>query len=66
MRYFASLGIFTQGGLFEIMHDNDKGFSFNRYNYRVNMDVDVTKTTTMKINFRHRHSPIITTVRIPT
>ena len=50
VRYFASLGIFTQGGLFEIMHDNDKGFSFNRYNYRVNMDVDVTKTTTMKIN----------------
>lgn len=50
VRYFASLGIFTQGGLFEIMHDNDKGFSFNRYNYRINMDVDVTKTTTMKIN----------------
>lgn len=57
VRYFASLGVFTQDGLFKI-YDNghDKGFKYNRYNYRINMDIDVTKTTVMKINLGGRLS----------
>lgn len=52
VRYFASLGVFTQNGLFETFDTDDysSGFKYNRYNYRVNMDVDVTKTTSVKIN----------------
>lgn len=51
VRYFASLGVFTQDGLFKTFDNgNDKGFSYNRYNYRINMDIDVTKTTSMQIN----------------
>ncbi len=50
-RYFASLGVFTQDGLFKTFDNgHDKGFSYNRYNYRINMDIDVTKTTLMKVN----------------
>lgn len=54
VRYFASLGVFTQKGQFETYHENDRGFSYNRYNYRINMDIDVTKTTSMKINLGGR------------
>lgn len=51
VKYYASLGVFTQNGLFETFNNvNDRGFKYNRYNYRVNMDVNVTKSTTMKIN----------------
>ena len=52
VRYFASLGVFTQDGLFKTFEENgnDKGFKYNRYNYRVNMDIDVTKTTSMQVN----------------
>lgn len=52
VRYFGSLGVYTQAGLFNTF-DTDEyatGFNYNRYNYRVNMDVDVTKTTQLKIN----------------
>ena len=56
VRYFASLGIFTQDGLFNTFHENDKGFKYNRYNYRINMDIDVTKTTSMQINLGGRLS----------
>lgn len=56
VKYFASLGIYTQDGLFNMFDtgDYDSGFKYNRYNYRVNMDVDVTKTTSMKINLGGR------------
>lgn len=52
VRYFASLGVFTQEGLFKVFENNgnDKGFKYNRYNYRVNMDIQVTNTTAMQIN----------------
>ena len=29
VRYFASLGVFTQDGLFETFHEHDKGFKYN-------------------------------------
>ncbi len=50
VKYFASLGVLTQDGLFktfELPYDNN--FSFNRYNYRVNLDIDVTKTTKLAV-----------------
>lgn len=52
VKYFASLGVFTQNGLFKTFeeNENDKGFKYNRYNYRINMDVAVTKTTSMQVN----------------
>lgn len=52
VKYFASLGAFTQDGLFKTFGENgnDKGFKYNRYNYRVNMDIEVTKSTSMQIN----------------
>ena len=57
VRYFASLGVFTQDGLFKTFDNgHDKGFKYNRYNYRINMDIDVTKTTAMKINLGGRLS----------
>lgn len=56
VKYFASLGVFTQDGLFETFDTKDynSGFKFNRYNYRINMDVKVTNTTTAKINLGGR------------
>lgn len=51
VRYFASLGVFTQEGLFKTYEtDYNSNYNYNRYNYRINLDIDVTKTTTMKIN----------------
>ena len=51
VRYFASLGVFTQEGLFKVYKNrNDKGFKYDRYNYRINLDIDVTRTTTAQIN----------------
>lgn len=55
VRYFASLGVFTQDGLFKSYEkDYSSNFSYNRYNYRINMDIDVTKTTLVKINLGGR------------
>ena len=51
VRYFVSLGAFTQEGLFKTF---DTGYNFNfdykRYNYRANLDIDVTKSTLLSIN----------------
>lgn len=55
IRYFTSLGVFTQDGLFKSFEkDYNSNFRYNRYNYRVNLDIDVTKTTSMKINLGGR------------
>lgn len=56
VKYFASLGVFTQDGLFKDFntHGHNTGFKYNRYNYRVNMDVQVTNSTLMKINLGGR------------
>ncbi|TRX71173.1 TonB-dependent receptor [Carboxylicivirga sp. M1479] len=51
VKYFASLGYFQQGGLFENLNPNvDETTSYERYNYRTNMDVSISKTTLAKIN----------------
>ena len=62
IRYFASLGIFTQDGLFNCFQkDYDDNYSYNRYNYRLNLDADLTKTTQLRINIGGRvndkHTP---------
>ncbi len=55
VRYFASLGIFTQDGLFKSLEKNySSNYNYNRYNYRINMDIDVTKTTSMQVNLGGR------------
>ncbi|MCU4157751.1 TonB-dependent receptor [Carboxylicivirga sp. A043] len=51
VKYFASLGYFQQGGLFENLNPNiDETTNYERYNYRTNMDVSISKTTLAKIN----------------
>lgn len=53
MKYFVSLGVFSQGGLFneEIMDpDYSSQIKFKRYNFRSNLDFDVTKQLTIKVN----------------
>ena len=53
LRYFASLGVFTQDGLFRSFEtDYNANFKYNRYNYRVNLDMDVTKTTQLRREYR--------------
>ncbi|WP_026063079.1 SusC/RagA family TonB-linked outer membrane protein [Pedobacter arcticus] len=46
LKYFASLGVLNQDGLFKTYDSQyDYNFSFKRYNYRSNIDLQVTKTT---------------------
>ena len=55
VRFFASLGVFTQDGLFKTYEtDYDSNYKYNRYNYRINLDIDVTKNTTMRVNLGGR------------
>lgn len=54
-RYFASVGVFTQDGLYKSLEKNyNSGYRYNKYNYRVNMDIDVTKTTLIRVNLGGR------------
>lgn len=51
VRYFVSLGLLTQGGMFkEFNYDENFGYSYNRFNYRTNLDLEVTKTSTITFN----------------
>lgn len=55
VRYFTSIGIVTQDGLFRSFDTGyDANFKYNRYNYRANVDIDVTNTTLLKINLGGR------------
>ena len=55
VRYFASLGVLTQDGLFKSFEkEYDGNFKYNRYNYRINLDLDLTKTTSMRMNLGGR------------
>jgi TonB-linked SusC/RagA family outer membrane protein len=50
VKYFASLGVLSQDGLFKTFEaTKDFNFTFNRYNYRVNIDIEATKTTKIGI-----------------
>ena len=55
VRYFSSLGYFTQDGLFRSFEEDYNGnFSYKRLNYRVNLDISLTNTTLMRINLGGR------------
>ncbi len=55
VRYFASVGILTQDGLFRSFDSGyNSNFTYNRYNYRANLDIDVTKTTLLSVNLGGR------------
>ena len=57
VRYFVSLGAYTQEGLYRVYEtDYNSNYRYNRYNYRINLDVDITKSTLMKINLGGRLS----------
>jgi TonB-linked SusC/RagA family outer membrane protein len=50
VKYFASLGVLTQDGLFKTFESTyDYNFAFNRYNFRTNLDIEVTKTTKLGV-----------------
>nr|WP_321453359.1 TonB-dependent receptor [uncultured Carboxylicivirga sp.] len=55
VRYFVSVGAFTQEGLFKTFDVGyDFNFDYNRYNYRANLDFDLTKTTLLSVNLGGR------------
>ena len=50
VKYFASLGVLSQDGLFKTFESAyDYNFSFQRYNFRANLDIDLTKTTKLAV-----------------
>jgi TonB-linked SusC/RagA family outer membrane protein len=50
VKYFASLGMLNQDGLFKTYDSQyDYNFSFKRYNYRSNLDIQVTKSTKLGV-----------------
>ncbi len=56
VRYFASVGMFNQKGIFNGNDalDYNGNFSYKRNNLRVNLDIDVTKSTLVSINIGGR------------
>lgn len=55
LRYFVSVGMFTQSGLFKTFEaGHNFNFDYKRYNYRANLDFDVTSTTTLSMNIGGR------------
>lgn len=55
VRYFVSMGAYTQDGLFkEFGTKYDSNFSYKRYNYRANLDFDLTKSTILSANISGR------------
>lgn len=55
VRYFVSLGVFTQEGLFKTFDAGyNFNFNYNRYNYRANLDFDISKTTLLQVNLGGR------------
>lgn len=55
VRYFTSVGILTQDGLFKSFDAGyNSNFTYNRYNYRANLDIDVTRSTLLSVNLGGR------------
>jgi TonB-linked SusC/RagA family outer membrane protein len=55
VRYFVSVGAFTQSGLFkQLSLPYDFNFNYKRFNYRANLDFDLTKTTVLSVNLGGR------------
>tara|TARA_R110002126_G_scaffold72364_1_gene180913 strand:- start:89033 stop:92116 length:3084 start_codon:yes stop_codon:yes gene_type:complete len=55
VKYFVSLGVLMQDGLFETFDTQyDYNFSFQRYNYRSNLDIKLTNTTKLALTIGGR------------
>ncbi|PCH77822.1 MAG: SusC/RagA family TonB-linked outer membrane protein [Flavobacteriaceae bacterium] len=56
VRYFTSIGLFKQKGIFNGNDDLDYNgnFTYNRTNLRANLDIDMTKTTLVSVNIGGR------------
>ncbi|MDR2840119.1 MAG: SusC/RagA family TonB-linked outer membrane protein, partial [Paludibacter sp.] len=55
VRYFTSVGILSQDGMFKNFDtDFNNNFYYRRYNYRTNLDVDFTSTSTLSLNIGGR------------
>ena len=55
VRYFVSLGAYTQDGLFkQLSLPYDFDFKYRRFNYRANLDFTVTPLTTLSVNIGGR------------
>ncbi|MDR1154022.1 MAG: TonB-dependent receptor [Bacteroidales bacterium] len=51
IKYFASLGYFSQDGMFKKFDSEfHQNFTYNRYNYRTNFDIQATKSTKLKVS----------------
>ncbi|MDE6332872.1 MAG: TonB-dependent receptor, partial [Muribaculaceae bacterium] len=54
-RYFVSLGMLNQDGLFRTFStDKNTNFSYNRYNYRANVDLTLGKYNELSVNLGGR------------
>ena len=54
-RYFVSVGMLNQDGLFKTFDQGDEAnFKYRRYNFRANLDVDFTKYSTLSIGIGGR------------
>ncbi|MDE6161496.1 MAG: SusC/RagA family TonB-linked outer membrane protein, partial [Muribaculaceae bacterium] len=54
-RYFVSLGMLNQDGLFNTFSsDKNTNFSYNRYNYRANVDLTLGKYNELSVNLGGR------------
>lgn len=55
VRYFVSVGLLTQDGLFKSFSaDKHTNFTYNRYNYRANVDLTFNKHNELSINIGGR------------
>lgn len=55
VRYFLSVGMMTQGGMFkEFDLPYDMSYQYKRFNYRSNLDMDLTKTTALSFSMSGR------------
>lgn len=54
-RYFVSLGMLDQDGLFKTLGEDPKSnFSYQRYNYRANLDINIGKWHQLSVNIGGR------------
>lgn len=55
VRYFMSVGLLTQDGLFNSFStDKNTNFSYNRYNYRANVDLTLNQYNELSVNIGGR------------
>ena len=54
-RYFVSVGMFNQNGLFKTFNQgSDANFKYRRYNYRANLDVDLSRYSSISLGIGGR------------